>query len=205
MRNCLRTIVTVAIALLAGGCSFQAGYNPIYLSAQPMALGLSGKSLVVLEPADANWTFSGAPTSFTGGGTTLTIPIGEITKQIALRVFGAAFDGGADFRESAGATTGYRLVVKPKVSQFNYAYNQLKNLGFTITPQVEVELHVVLVHPSGSILVDKRYTSGKVDGSTYMISGQPAEKVNQILHQEIFKLMTDAALDAKRALDSSAT
>ncbi len=38
------------------------------------------------------------------------------------------------------------------------------------------------------------------EGDTYVLSGQPSEKVNQILHQTLFKLMTDAALDAKAVL-----
>jgi len=190
----------VAASLLLAGCSFNAGYNPSYLPVQPMGLGIPGKSLVVLETGDANWTYTGKPTSFTGSATTLTLPLGEITRQVALKVFGAAFKDGADFRNAAGDAAGYRLVVKPKVTRFTYAYNQLKNLGFAITPQVNLELHVTLVSPEGKTLLDKNYASGLTEGGTYVLSGKPAEKVNQILHQNLFKLMTDAALDAKKVL-----
>jgi len=191
----------IATSLLLAGCSFNAGYNPSYLPAQPMALGISGRSLVVIDTPDANWVYTGNPTSFTGGGSTLTLPLGEITRQVALKVFGGAFKDGVDFRNVVGDASGYRIVVKPKINRFTYAYNQLKNLGFAITPQVDLELHVVLVSPDGRTLLDRNYPSGLTSGDTYVVSGQPAEKVNQILHQTLFKLMTDAAQDAKLALE----
>ncbi len=201
--NRIRSLLTLVPVLLLCGCAFNAGYNPNYISSQPIQLGIQGKGLVVVSPTDAQWTYSGHPTSFTGGGTTLTVPIGEISKQIALRVFGAAFKDGVDFRDAVGDTKGYRLVVQPKVAQFTYAYNQLKNLGFAVTPQVNMQLHVVLTAPDGKTLVDKFYTSGLVDGDSYVLTGQPAEKVNQLIHQTIFKLMTDAATEAKQSLDAA--
>lgn len=195
----------VLAAALLGlcACSFNAGYNPAYLTS-PLNLNLSGKSLVVMTVEDADWNLASKPTSFTGGGTTLTLPLGEITRQIALKVFGAAFKDGADFKNQEGGVTGYRLVVKPKVANFTYAYNQLKNLGLAITPQVQLELHVTLHSSDGSVLLDKHYNSGLTEGTAYVVSGQPAEKVNHILHQVLFKLMTDAALEAKGLLEKPA-
>ncbi len=203
MKKTVRLIVLTALALFWGGCAFNAGYNPSYISSQPMALGASGKALLVMDSADANWVFSGGPTSLTGAGTTLTAPLGEITKQIALKVFGAAFKDGVDFRDAVGDASSYRLVVRPKLATFTYAYNQLKNLGFAITPQATLQLRVTLLSPGGKTLLEKTYSSGTVDGDTYVLSGQPAEKVNQLLHQVLFKMMTDAAMDAKLALEQA--
>ena len=188
------------LILFLAGCTFNAGYNPAYLPNEPMKMGINGKSLVVVSEADAQWVFSGSPTSFTGGGTTLKLPLGEITKQVALKVFGAAFKDGADFAGNADNNKGYRLIVRPKVNKFTYAYNQLKNLGFAITPTVEIELHIVLLSPDGKSLLDKTYNGGPTEGSSYVLSGQPQERINQILHQTLFKYMTDAAQDAKQAL-----
>jgi hypothetical protein len=204
MNRVILLFSAMAAALFCSGCSFNAGYNPSYLPAKAMPLGISGKSAVVMESTDAQWVFSGGPSSFTGGGTTLSVPIGEITKQVALKVFGAACTDGADFREKAQNLSAYRVVVQPKVGQFTYAYNQLKNLGFAVTPQVTVQLNVVLLAPDGSKLLEKQFSSGTVDGDTYMLSGQPAEKVNQLLHQVLFKLMTDAAMEAKGLLEKAA-
>lgn len=203
MKKTIQFIVLISIALAFSGCAFNAGYNPSYISSQPLALGAPGKALVVMESSDANWVFSGRPTSFTGGGTTLTVPLGEISKQVALKVFGAAFKDGTDFRNSVGDASNYRLVVSPKVATFTYAYNQLKNLGFAVTPQVNLQLRVTLISSDGKTLLEKTYTSGTVDGDSYLLSGQPAEKVNQLLHQVLFKLMTEAAIDAKGAVDEA--
>ncbi|HEY1791320.1 MAG TPA: hypothetical protein VGG34_00250 [Opitutaceae bacterium] len=199
MRTALRPFLVAAAALLAG-CTFNVGYNPAYLPNDAMRMGIGGKGLVVISDVDAGWVYTGSPTSFSGGGTTLKLPLGEITKEIALKVFGAAFKDGVDFRSTAAAATGYRLIIEPKVNNFTYQYNQLKNLGFAITPVVDVDLHVVLLRPNGSTLLDKVYTDGPKDGASYMATGQPAEKINEVLHHQLFKLMTDAAVDAKAAL-----
>ncbi len=82
------------------------------------------------------------------------------------RISIAAFKDGADFRNTAGDAAGYRLIVKPKVTRFTYAYNQLKNLGFAITPQAELDLHVTLVSPDGRTQLDKNYASGRTEGDT---------------------------------------
>jgi hypothetical protein len=200
MKTTLRKLLLPAAALFLAGCTFNAGYNPSYLPQTPMQLGIGGKGLVVISDVDAAWVYSGSPSSFTGGATTLTLPIGEITKQVALKVFGAAFHDGVDFRSAVGDAAGYRLVVTPKVNRFSYQYNQLKNLGFAITPIVDIDLRVVMLSPDGKTVLDHVYGGGPTEGSSYVLSGQPAEKINQLVHQHIFKLMTDAAVDAKKAL-----
>jgi hypothetical protein len=196
-------LATLTAVLGLTGCAFKAGFNPAYLPNQPMALGIPGKGLVVIASPDDTWVVSSHPTSLTGSATSLTVPLGAISHQIALRVFGAAFKDGVDFRNEAGNVEGYRLVIKPKVAKFTYAYNQLKNLGFAITPQIDLELHVQLIAPDGRSLLEKTYASGIVDGDTYVISGQPSEKVNQLLHLTLFKLMTDAAIEAKDLLKTN--
>jgi hypothetical protein len=198
-RNLLSALVPAA-ALFLAGCSFNVGYNPSYINQAPTQLGIGGKGLVVIADSDASWTYSGSPTSFTGGGSTLNIPLGEINKQIALKVFGAAFHDGVDFRSSEGNSSGYRLIITPKINSFTYSYNQLKNLGFAITPIIDIQLRVVMRSPDGKSILDRTYGGGPTEGETYFASGQPAEKINQVLHQHLFKLMSDAAIDAKAAL-----
>ena len=104
----------IGVALLCG-CTFKAGYNPTYITSPPAKLGRQGKALVVLEVSEEQRQFSESPKSFTDGGTTLELPIGEITKQIALKVFSAAFVDEADFRNEAGQAGDYRLIGKPRV------------------------------------------------------------------------------------------
>ena len=199
-----RNIALVAFSVvLLSGCTYKAGYNPSYISTAPTKLGIPGKALVVLEVGEEQRQFSESPKSFTGGGTTLELPIGEITKQIALKVFTAAFADGADFRNEADLTGGYKLIVKPRVSRLDYYYNQLKNLGFAITPQLEMELSVMMLGPDGSVIFEKTYNSGREDGDTYMISGSPAEKVNKLIHITLFKLMSSAATDVQAELQKN--
>jgi hypothetical protein len=192
--------IIAGLALLISGCTSVVGYNPSYLSVDAPRLNLAGKSLVVMSDNDAQWVYAGKPTSFTGGASTMTVPMGEITKQVAIRVFGAAFRDGADFRNRTGDVSGYRLIVQPKVGSFTYAYNQLKNFGFAITPTITMELRVQLSSADGRMLLEKTYSSGPTEGAAYAISGSPAEKINQLAHQTLFKLMTNAAEDARSAM-----
>jgi hypothetical protein len=187
-------------AFLVTGCAFNVGFNPAYLPGEAQTLEIPGKGLVVIDATDDNWISSEHPTSFTGSATTLAIPIGTISREVAMRVFGAAFKEGADFRNVAGDTSGYQLVVMPKVTKFTYAYNSLQNLGFAITPQVDIGMHVTLTAPDGHLLLDKVYASGLVNGNTYVMSGQPAEMVNKLVHITLFNLMTSAAKDAKQIM-----
>ena len=119
----------VIIALSASGCATTATYNAAYVSTPAMPQGdkLAGKVLIFTERIDDETLFVGAPTSFSGGGTKLTIPLGVIAREIAATVFGDLFVNGAVKANALQGATGYRAVVKPKVSSFSYAYNQLKN------------------------------------------------------------------------------
>jgi hypothetical protein len=199
-------LISAALLIVAlSGCSFQAGYNPAYLPSSAMNLGLDGKALVVLDVSEAARIYSDNPRSFTGGGSTLSLPLGEITKQVAIRVFAAAFKGGADFANQSAPGADYRLVVKPRVARLDYYYNQLKNLGFAITPQLEMELSVTMLHGDGTVLFERTYVSGRSEGDTYIVSGSPHEKVNKLVHLILFKLMTDAAVDVQKALDGAPT
>ncbi|HEY5551251.1 MAG TPA: hypothetical protein VIK52_05150 [Opitutaceae bacterium] len=193
------------LAVLLAGCAFKAGYDPSYLPASAMKLGIPGKALVVLEVSEEQRVYKDNPRSFTGGGTTLSLPLGEITKQVALKVFSATFADGADFRNEAVLGADYRLIVQPRVARLDYYYNQLKNLGFAITPQLEMDLSVVMLNGDGTVLLENTYVSGRSEGDTYVLSGSPQEKVNKLIHLTLFKLMTDAAVDVQKAMSGTPT
>lgn len=161
---------------------------------------VNGKALIYTEAADDQYVFSGHPTSFTGSGTTLSIPLGLITKQIAIIVFGKIFREGADSANSIDKATNYTVVVTPKVTHFEYAYNQLKNLGFAITPETRLTLNVKLFDKNNKLIFEKSYDSSLASGETYVISGEPDEKVNQIVHKTLFDLMRQAAMDAAQVI-----
>lgn len=192
----------VILTVLLAGCSHVATYNPAYLSAPPPAASerMDGKVLVYTERADDNYVFSGNPTSFTGGATTLTVPLGQITREVAVYAFGRHFKDGADASNKLENLAGYRAIIRPRVLSFTYEYNQLQNLGFAITPGVTLEIETQLLDQSGKTVYAKKHASALAQGQAYMVSGTPGERINQLVHETLYKLMDEAARDVKRAL-----
>lgn len=199
MRTLIRLALLALTTLIISGCSYKVGFNSSYLPPAGIVGKTDGKALVLMTQEEETWIYSGHPTSFTGGGTTLTVPMGNITKQVALEVFSRHF-AQVDTANDLGKAAGYTLVVNPRVKHFEYAYNQLKNLGFAITPEVKLELGVKLFDGSGQQLLDKTYVSGNLEGESYMMSGSPEEKVNKALHQALYDLMSQAARDSLPAI-----
>jgi hypothetical protein len=192
----------VILTVLLAGCSHVATYNPAYLSAAPPAASerMDGKVLVYTERADDNYVFSGNPASFTGGATTLTVPLGQITREVAVYAFGRHFKDGADASNKLENLAGYRAIIRPRVLSFTYEYNQLQNLGFAITPGVTLEIETQLLDQSGKTVYAKKHAPGLAQGQAYMVSGTPGERINQLVHETLYKLMDEAARDVKRAL-----
>lgn len=190
-------------ALLLSACAPMATYNPAYVTppTTPEAAKLPGKAMVYTVKADDDTPWTGQPTSFTGSATTLTIPLGVIAREIAATVFGDAFrEGAVKANALPAAGAGYRVIVQPKVTSFSYAYNQLKNLGFAITPTVILSLEVTLLDTTGKTLEQRRYDSGTVEMPAYMISGEPGEEIGKAAHKAVFDLMVRAAADVREWL-----
>jgi len=204
----MKSLVILALAgALLAGCSHTAVYNSAYLSAPPPAASerMDGKVLVYTERNDDGYVYSGHPTSFTGGGTTLSEPLGQITREVAVYVYGRHFKGGAESGNALDKLDGYRVVVHPRLVNFNYEYNQLQNLGFAITPGVTLEIEVQMLDAAGRPAFSKKYASGLVQGKSYMVSGEPGERINQLVHETMYKLMDESAVDMKAALRKAAS
>jgi len=191
-------VLVLTVGLLTG-CAYNVGYNSTYLPATEAHSRSDAKVLIYMPAADADWAFTGHPTSFTGGGTTLSIPLGNITQQIAVRAFSQNFTT-VHTDNTLKDQADYTVIVQPRVQHFEYAYDQLKNAGFAITPEVWVDLHVKALDAQGKALLDKVYKSGKIEGETYMASASPAEKINAAVHKTLWKLMNDAIADIRVAM-----
>lgn len=195
----LFAVVALAASGVLSGCAPVATYNPAYISHAKFAEAekLNGRILIYTEKTDDDVPYMGKPTSFTGSGTTLTIPLGMITREIAVIVFGDLFLGGAERSNSLTNLTSYRLVLKPKIINFSYEYNQLKNLGFAITPTVIATLDVSLLDGKGTASWTRSYFSGTVETDAYIVSGAPGEEIGKAAHKAIYDLMLKAVKDIR--------
>ena len=201
----LRSILLSLLLINLFGCSFVATYNPQF-SGDSLVVDsrLPGKALIFNTEADDQYVFSGSPTSFTGGGTTLSIHLGEITRRLAAKAFGDIFIDGAEHGHSLENIGSYAIVVKPKTTNYSYAYNQLKNAGFAITPQVDIGVEVTVLSARGDSISERSYSSGLTNGKTYFFSGSPGEEVSKATHKVLSELLNNAARDTYNILSQRA-
>ena len=180
-----------------GGCAYQAGYNPTYIPDEEPDYISSDQVLLVMADEDENYVYTGSPSSFTGGGTSLSIPLGAITKEVAEEILEDRFSGRVGFANEFLHDEGYRLALKPRIRRFDYKYNSLKNLGFAITPEVDIDLRITILDSNGQTVFDEVYQSGRTEGDTYIVSGSPSEKVNEALHRTLYRLFEESFADAR--------
>lgn len=189
------SIMLAVLVVAAGGCSFQGSVNSTYFqyAAHNYDKKVAGMAAVEMPRSVQDEVFVGKPTSFTGGGTTLSLPLGSITREAASLAFRDVFSQGAKVVDSAQGQTDLAAVLRPKVTRFSYEYNQLKNAGFAITPTAVISLSVTLADPAGKTIWERKFDSGNFEGQTYVISGSPGEEISKTTHQAMMKIMQDAA------------
>ena len=194
----LRIIISVLAIVLFAGCSHVGSYSPGFVFFEPThkADKFDGKCLVVTDKRDDAYVFSGSPTSFTGGATTLTLPLGQIVRETSLAVFGDIFIDGAEASNSHMTAQYHRAVIRSKLNSYAYEYNQLKNAGFAITPGVLISMDVELLNNHGATLFRRQYvTPDYFEGETYFASGDPGEKVSRATNLALVHLLRQAAPD----------
>jgi hypothetical protein len=204
----LKVSVVAMLALAGVGCTHMANYNPAYIP--PVATSTpaeksEGRALVFTEKKDDDYSYVGHPTSFTGGGTSLQIALGVITREIAVSVFGKNFSDGAEQSGTLDRSQGYRVIVQPKVTNFSFEYNAAKNAGFAITPTVTLTLDVGIMGPDGKSRWQHQYPSGPVESESYMMTGNPGDEVGKAAHKAIGQLMLQAAGDVREYLRANGT
>ena len=179
------------------GCAHTGTYNAGYLAAarRPVAAPCDGRVRVVTTEAEDAKIYKGNPTSFTGSATTLTVPLGAIIKEATVAAFSDAFRGGAEASASVHDADRFAAVVSPHPVSFSYAYNELKNVGFAITPTAVVSIDVHVLDASGAIRWQKAYASGPVEGPSYMLNTAPQEEIVKVTHKAVYDLMAKAASD----------
>lgn len=194
-----RPLLAAAALLSLAGCASSIAYRADYVPVTAVTIEekIPGRVLVYTTRADDERLITSGATSFTGSGAKLTTPIGMMTREIAYKVFSEAATEGASLSNELAGAEQYSIAVRPEARDFRYGFPQLKNLGFAITPEVEVNLRVSVLDGSGKILLEKDYASGVVEGKSYMLSGKPNERINQLAHQAIHALLLQAAADVR--------
>lgn len=200
-----RALAALALVSILGGCATSIAYRADYVPDKPIADAdrIKGRILIYTTKADDERLVTGGATSFTGSGAKLTTPIGMMTREIALKVFSRLATDGAQSSNDLADSSRFTIVLRPEVQDFKYGFPQLKNLGFAITPQVEVTLRAQIIDSSGHTQFEQTYSSGVVEGKSYMMSGSPYERINKLVHATIYDLMVRAAADVKVHLPSS--
>lgn len=198
-----RARIAALVALSLSACTHTTRFNPAWLDSPPPpeAERVDGRVLVMTSSQDDAWVYSGHPSSFTGSATTLQIPLGEITREAAAKAFGDLFRGGVERSNVVVGLENYRVVVAPRAVAFDYRYNALRNLGFAVTPQAGVQVHVSLLDAQGAPTWERTYDSGLENGRTYFIA-DPGERVGEAAHHAVLRVMRQAAADVKAVLDA---
>jgi hypothetical protein len=187
----------VFIFMACGCVTYRVQYNPAYVPAGSAADGvrIQGKGLLYMDISDENYVWRGSPNSFQGGGTTLILPLGQITKSIAAMRFGRVFSDGCDTANGLDDISRYVTAIQVRAVGFEYRYNRLRNLDFATTPQVHVTIQVNAYDQTRNIIFNKSYDSGMYSGRTALDTWRPAETMNQLAHEATAKLLDNAILD----------
>lgn len=201
-----RALAGLAALLFLPGCASSIAFRSDYVpeTAVPAEEKISGRVLVYTSQADDERLVTAGATSFTGSGAKLTTPYGMMVREIAYRVFSAAaIEGAAHAHDLSGAAQ-YSVVLRPEARDFKYGFPQLKNLGFAITPEVDLSLRLSVLDADGKVLLEKDYASGVVEGKSYMMSGKPNERINELAHRTIHALLLKAVTDVRAFQQSRA-
>lgn len=198
----IRKIIALLSIAVLYGCNSTALYNPTYISSSSTpGQPLDGKVLILTARSADDLFLNQSPSSFTGGGSKLNMEIGNMVRQIAKTKFEKIFKDGADMANNVPPGSEYVVVVTPELRTLDYQYNQLDNLGFAITPKVQVVIGVSAKDKSGIQKLDQVYDSGLVQGDSYIFQSNPGEQINRVLHDALSHVLGKAAEDVYHLLN----
>jgi hypothetical protein len=185
--------VTATLAMFMG-CTTTGRYDPTYFAPLPIASDkvLAGRALIQMTAEDEAFVFSGHPTTVVGSAGTLVLPLGQMTREAALNVFGALFRGGAEAATAVPpAREGYAMIVSPRVERFSYAYGMGE-----FRPALAIS--VAVLDSDGRTLLDGRtYESA---ASAAVTREQPVESISRTMQLVVQSLMLRAAAVARTRL-----
>ena len=158
---------------------------------------VDGRALILTTAGDDAFVYSARPTGTLGSATRLELPLGVITREAALRVFGELFTGGATASSDASRAEGCRGVISPRPIAFDHRY------GWT-TARFHVAVHVALLDERGQPLLEKLYDSGWLEAPRRHGERSAGRAIEREAHVAIQRLMLAAAADVKARLEGGA-
>ena len=192
-----KLLISVMLLFLVG-CASDVTYRETFLERRSQGTAIPGKiGIRILEPDEK---LSLSPSSYTGWATKINFDIGRITKKVALSTYGELFNDGAVYVEKNSKTDDLNLILEPKVKELKFRYNSLKNVGFAVTPQVEVWIFVKVFDTQQELIFEKGYHSGWIDGDTYVINLDYNGAINKTLHVILQDLFAKSFNDFKNKL-----
>lgn len=200
-------VLSAAIA----GCAYEVGYRPEYVPPERPGFIAQGRLLLVIPEEQRAFVYEGPPASRVGDFTTLVVPLGSITEDIAKDVFGSCFAEGVDVVSSIDDARGeYVAALRGDLQEFVYAYTEVISEGFAgapadtwITPELSISFRVEVLDRGGEEILDAVYDSGVREGERYIVTGRPAERINSTLHATLHALMLQVADDLRGPLADS--
>lgn len=181
------------------GCTTTVRYNPKYLdqSFRNVETSIEGKALILTEEKEEYRFYSQSPSSFTGATLKVVGNLGQHLSEVAQNYFERSFKEGVSHSHELKTDNNYRLTIQPEIVRFDYRYNGLKNLFFAITPESKFDLYVAIYDRKGDLVFEKKYVTPYISGGTYLISFNPAEKINKSIHKALFQLMIEVSEDVE--------
>ena len=188
-------VAPMLAALFLCGCAETLAYRPEDVPDTPIPYPdrITGKILIYTTRTDDDRSITAGSTSLTGAGLKLTVPVGLMVREIALKVFSKAASAGADESDDFTTASRYSIALRPQIENFEYGFPHPK--GVEVKPEVRMTLRISLLDATGRVLLEKDYDSGVVSGSRHLISGKLVERTDKLTHEVMFDLMQRAAAD----------
>jgi len=196
IKSLARLGLVAGLACGLAACASTIAPRPELIAAGVSAPVVQGKATLVMSSAAQSQSITAHPSSFTGGATTITVPMGQVVKMAGEKVLGAGFSQGAATAETALPGT---FGVSVEVSNFSFAYDQASNFGLAITPKVTLQMAADVRSPDGRTLLHKTYSKTDATAGKYAISGDPPEKINEGLHIALGQMFRDLLDDIASA------
>ena len=202
--------------IILGGCAVEVEYDPEFVSEATPNYMAEAEIVVVMHDHDLEYVYEGSAESLVGGSSTLTMPIGDIMREITARVFQSCFMFGVVFTEEFIPEMRYIIAIEPEIRDFSYRYDRRLEEGFidvrpsedgfenapitTITPRVEFELALKAYNSAGDVVLEKTYPSGLVSGESYIVTNRPQDRINAAFHGALQDVMLTVAEDIRPLL-----